>query len=236
MRHPARAVAELLHLRVVVGEEDVERIDSCRHARRCIRDGAWRSRLTDALDQLQHAEPGQLVARVVEDAQQRQQVADVRGLEEPQPAVLHVGDVAVVELDLEDVGVMGGAEQHRLLRGRSTPSSRRARTESQTAAACAASSSVRRSRARRPPAATVRRCFGMRIARLGQHGVGDGQDRRRRPVVVLERHDRRAREPVGEAADVGGRGRAERVDGLCVVADHGQPRAVGAELGDDVGL
>jgi len=75
-------VAELGQLRGVERSEGVERIDvPCtdpdpfHHARR--------ARLPDAVDQLQTAEPGQLVARVVEDPQQREQVAHVGRLEEP---------------------------------------------------------------------------------------------------------------------------------------------------------
>jgi hypothetical protein len=39
----------------------------------------------------------------------------VRGLQVAQPAVLHVRDVATGELELEQVGVVRGAHQHRLL-------------------------------------------------------------------------------------------------------------------------
>ena len=68
----------------------------------------------DAVEQAEGAGPGQLVPRVVEQPQQRQQVLHVGGLEEAQPAVLHVRHVAAGELELEQVGVPGGPEQHGL--------------------------------------------------------------------------------------------------------------------------
>ena len=59
--------------------------------------------------------PGQFVPWVVEDPQQRQQVLDVGGFEELQAAELHERDVAPGQLELEAVGVVTGAEQHRLV-------------------------------------------------------------------------------------------------------------------------
>ena len=43
------------------------------------------------------------------------QVLDVGGLEEAQPAVLHVGDAPPRQLELEQVAVVRGADEHRLL-------------------------------------------------------------------------------------------------------------------------
>ncbi len=51
---------------------------------------------------------------IVGPAQHRQQILDVGGLEELEAAVLHEGDLAAPELDLENVAVAGGPEQHRL--------------------------------------------------------------------------------------------------------------------------
>ena len=69
----------------------------------------------DAFEQLEQPEPGQLVAGVVGQAEQADQILHVGGLEEPQPAVLHVGDAAARELELEQVAVVRGPDQHRLL-------------------------------------------------------------------------------------------------------------------------
>ena len=55
------------------------------------------------------------VARVLGEAQQRQQVLDVRRVEEFQAAELHERDVAPGQLDLERAAVVRGPEQHRLL-------------------------------------------------------------------------------------------------------------------------
>ena len=64
--------------------------------------------------QLQHPEAGHPVARVLGEAQDREQVLDVRRLEELQPAELDVGDVAPGELQLELGAVVRGPEQHGL--------------------------------------------------------------------------------------------------------------------------
>ena len=69
----------------------------------------------DSFDELEQPEPGELVARVVGETEQADEILDVRGLEEPQPAVLHVRDVPARQLELEQVAVVRGAHQHRLL-------------------------------------------------------------------------------------------------------------------------
>ena len=64
---------------------------------------------------LQHAEAGDAVARVLGEAQQRQHVLDVGGIEKLEPAELDEGNVAPGQLDFELAAVVRGAEQHRLL-------------------------------------------------------------------------------------------------------------------------
>jgi hypothetical protein len=78
-------------------------------------EGLRRRGRADARQQLQAAERGDAVARVVGPAQHGQQVLDVRRLEELQPAVLHERDVAPHQLELQPVAVVAGAEQHRLV-------------------------------------------------------------------------------------------------------------------------
>ena len=65
--------------------------------------------------QLHDTEAGHPVTRILDEAQQRQQVLDVRGVEELQPAELHEGDVAACQLDFERAAVVRGAKQNRLL-------------------------------------------------------------------------------------------------------------------------
>ena len=55
----------------------------------------------DAGQQLQQAKAGDAVARVFDEAQQRQHVLDVRGIEELQAAELDERNVAAGELDLQ---------------------------------------------------------------------------------------------------------------------------------------
>ncbi len=53
------------------------------------------------------------VARVGEDAQVRERVLDVRGLDELEPAALDERDVVAGQLELEVEGVEAGAKEHR---------------------------------------------------------------------------------------------------------------------------
>jgi hypothetical protein len=65
-----------------------------------------------ALHELQHAECGQLVMRIVGPAQHGEQILDVCGLEKLETTVLHERDLALGELDFERVTVRASAEQH----------------------------------------------------------------------------------------------------------------------------
>ena len=68
-------------------------------------------------------------------------------------------------------------------------------------------------------------------------GIGRGQDRLGRAVVLLEGDDRRRRrEGVGKVEDVADPRGAEGIDRLGVVADHGEAAAVGPEAEQDRGL
>ena len=71
--------------------------------------------LADAGVQSEQPVPGDLVARIRTDAQRGDEVLDVRGLDEPQPAVLHERHAPVRELELELTAVAGRAHQHRLI-------------------------------------------------------------------------------------------------------------------------
>ena len=85
---------------MVAGDEVIERALGIRRAH--------------ARHELQHAEAGELVVRIVGPAQHRQQILDVRGLEELEAAVFHERNLALRELDFEHVAVRAGAEQHGL--------------------------------------------------------------------------------------------------------------------------
>src|SRR5262245_64454916 len=73
-------------------------------------------RRTDAGKQLNHPERGDRVARILRPAQHAHQILHMRRLEKLESAVFHERDVAPAELDLEQVGVMRSAHQHRLSR------------------------------------------------------------------------------------------------------------------------
>src|SRR5438477_7246500 len=68
----------------------------------------------DAVEELQEAEPCELVARIVGEAEQADHVLHVRGLEEAQTAVLHVRNASNGQFELEEVAVVRGTDQNRL--------------------------------------------------------------------------------------------------------------------------
>ena len=78
-------------------------------------DGGARGGVADAGEKQEDAEPAHLVARVLEDAEEREHVLHVRGLEELEAAPFLEGDLAIRELDLEVGGHVAGAEEHRHL-------------------------------------------------------------------------------------------------------------------------
>ena len=65
--------------------------------------------------ELRRAKARDRIGRVLRPAQEREQILDVRGLEELQAAVLHVRNAAAAELELEQIRVMSGAHQHGLI-------------------------------------------------------------------------------------------------------------------------
>ena len=69
---------------------------------------------TKSRQELQHPECGDLVARVLGPAQQTEHILHVPRLEELETAVLHERDIAPAQLDLEQIGMVRGAHQHRL--------------------------------------------------------------------------------------------------------------------------
>ena len=192
----------------------------------------------DAVEEAPRPPPGQLVPRVVEHPQQRQQVLHVGGLEEPQAAVLHVRDVAAGQFQLEQVGVPGGAEQHGLapqidplVAVGEHPVGHRGRLVGLVAARP-------EQRATRPvgrvdTSTLPDECPGAAVAITA---LATATISGRGPMVGLQAHERRRRVAHPEVEDVAGRRRPEAVDGLGVVADHGETPPVRAQGVDDVGL
>ena len=68
-----------------------------------------------AVEEGQHPVPGQLIGRVVQDAQEREEIFDVTGLEVLETAVLDERDVSPGELEFESGRVMTGTKEHCLV-------------------------------------------------------------------------------------------------------------------------
>jgi hypothetical protein len=156
-------------------------------------------------------------------------------LEIAQPAVLDERDPAARQLELQEVGVVAGAEQHRLSAQVHTLLTRREHSLAHLPGLLAF---VARKRKlwRLPTLALGPQPLGKAQAILGGDGVRNPEDRRGRTVVALERDGAGARKLLGEVEDVAGARRAKPVDRLEVVADDGQPRAPATQAADDLHL
>ncbi len=128
---------------------------------------------------------------------------------------------------------MAGAEQHRL-RAQVHPLLARRQHPLAHLPRLLAFVARKRELRRVPALALGPQLLGETQSVLRRDGVRDGEDRRSRAVVALERHRVGARELLGEVEDVAGAGRAKPVDRLEVVADDGQPRTLAAQAADDV--
>jgi Transketolase, C-terminal domain len=88
-----------------------DRIRGLRH----VIEHALRGCGADAGQKMQQPEAGNAVTGIFDEAQERQHVLDVRGVEKLQPAELHERNVAAGQFDFERSAVARCPEQHRLL-------------------------------------------------------------------------------------------------------------------------
>ena len=198
--------------------------------------GTSRVGRTHARQQLQHAECSDAVTRVVGPAQHREQVLDVRRLQELETAVLHERYVAAHELELEHVAVVRVPEQHRLATQLDAAFARLEHALDHVVGLCLVVE--HRDVARpRPGAARAAQELAELPAALGHQRVGRIEHGLAGAVVFLERDDmRRHREFPGEIEDVVHRRTTKGIDRLRIVADHGQAAAVRLQREQDRGL
>ena len=172
-------------------------------------ENARRVRRPDAGHKLRDAETCDAVARVFGKAQGGKHVFDMRGFEKLQPAELHEGNVAAGELEFERVGMMRGAEQHRLRLERQARLAVLQHARHDVArlirlVACRDQQRACGCLALRPE------IFREALGCEGNHGVRRRQDGLRRAVVALEGDDARLRcEVSGKVEDVAHRRGAE---------------------------
>ena len=194
---------------------------------------ALRGRRSDARQQMQDTEASDPIARVLDEAQQRQHVLDVRGIQKFQPAEFHERNVAAGQFDLERAAVRGGAEQHGLLLEQRSflAVGQHALDDVARLVGFIAHCDQPRLRFR---CALGPEVLGEAFPGEVDHAVGGDKDRLRRAVVAVERDDFRARgKLVGKVQDVAhGRG-AKRIDRLRVVADDRQPAPAGFQRKQD---
>ena len=149
------------------------------------------------------------------------------GLQKLQPAVLDVGNIAANEFDLQPVTVMRAPEQHGLtLQLQAFLASSENRLDDILGLGVAVLdrnvTGFAAFRRLRPQALLV-----LALASRYQ-AISAVQNRLRGPVVLLQRNDPGGRRILRrETEDIVDLRSTERVDGLCVVADNGQPPAVG---------
>ena len=188
----------------------------------------------DAGGELEGAKRGDAVLRVVGPAQDGEEVLHVRGLEELEPAVLHVGDVAPDELELQRVGVVRAAEEHRLALEEHAALARFEHALDHVFALrrVVGDGDVPGLRAGllsgREVLAEARSAFVHQRVRGVEHRLGG--------AVVFFEGDGFRSEVFFELQDVFDARRAERIDGLRVVADHREAGAAGAQALQDLRL
>ena len=158
-----------------------------------------------------------------------------RRLDELQPAVLAEGDVAPGQLQFEGDGMVRTAEEHRLLPQRDSLLAvfqDRADNEPGLFVLVFAGDELRLCAAG-PLGPEV---FGKTLPRVADDRIGRLQDGLSAAVVLLQLDDTGAGELLGEVEDVADLGGAERIDGLGIVADDGEPLAAGTEQFEDFRL
>ena len=189
----------------------------------------------DARQKRQQPRAGDHVARVFGQPQKRHQVFDVGGLDELQPAVLVEGDFRPGQLGFQEDAVMRSAEQHGL-----TPQidARLAVFENLADDVFRLVGVVLAVDQAGPFAVGPLgpEVLGVSFAGQPDHAVGGVENRLRAAVVLFERDDRGVLVMLGEIEDVAHGGGAKGVDRLGVVADDGEPLALGREAVEDFGL
>ena len=162
------------------------------------------------------------------------EVLDVGGFEELQPAVLDVRDATGGQFDLEQVAVVRRTHQHCLgLEGPALLGGVKNGINHQPGFGRRV---VTAHQAGPRAAVAVGAQPQLWSAGVGANRVGQCQDPLPGPEVLLQTYRSRGRQVGREFQQVPAVRAAEPVHGLGVVADHGQPDAVGTQQPDDVDL
>src|SRR6266446_6450293 len=189
-----------------------------------------------ARQELQHTKSRDIVPGVLGPAQNANQILHMRRLQKLEAAVFHERDVALAELDFEEIGVVGRAHQdghvvqgdagfallqhpfHYIVRLRLL---------------------ILRGHEQWPllrPSLREQVLFEP-LTPSTYHSVRSVQNRLYRAVVLLELDDRGGWvEVAGKIEDVTNRGAAERIDRLGVIADDGYGSMILPQRQDDLGL
>src|SRR5205085_4582524 len=179
----------------------------CRH---CVDRGAG-GRISDSWKQEQQAIPAYLVARILEDAQERQYIFDVCRFEKFQPAPFLERDLSIRQLDLEISGHVAGTEEHGdLAQTRSFLVQLQNAIDNELRLLLLVTSG------------DEPRCFttsplrpkilGESLGSARDQSIRNAQNGLRGPVVLLERNHRRAGKLPGKVENVSEVGAAKRVD------------------------
>ena len=189
----------------------------------------------DPVVQAKQPVPRHLVHPIDGDPQRRNEILDVSGFQKFEAAELHERDAPGRQFDLQQVTVVPRPHQHGLVPEQPTvgglfqhrighrPSLRRRIVTADQG---------------RPGAAGPRRVQAQSMVggALWPDGVGEIQQRLPGPEVLFQRHHRHVLEGSGDIEQVGTVGTAEAVDGLGVVAHHGQSCPGRPQHADDVDL
>ena len=168
----------------------------------------------DAGQQLNDAETGDAVARIFGKPQQRQHVLDVCGFKEFQPAKFDEWDVAAGQFDLERTAVVRGAKQYGL---RFEREPRLAALQNPLDHVARLVGFVAHADDFGPLGGFALRpqVFGEAFFGKTDHGIRRREDRLRRAIILLQRHDLGPRREVTrKVEDIAHRRGAERIDRL----------------------
>ena len=165
------------------------------------------------------------VARVLDEAEHRQHILDMRGIEKLEPAELHERDISPGQFDLQRATVMRCAEQYRLLLEHGPGL---AALEHPLDNIAGLVGLIEHRYKLRPGGGSSLGPEVLGEAFTGEldDAVGGGKNGLRRAVVAIQRDDGGWRiELAGEVENVAHGCRAKRIDRLGVVTDHGETPA-----------
>src|SRR6266581_6657174 len=197
---------------------------------------ALRRRGPNAGNKMHQPKSRDAVARVLDEAEHRQHILDMRGIEKFEPAELHERDISPGQFDLERAAVMRRAEQYRLLL-EDGPGLAALEHPLDNVAGLVGLIAHRYQLWPGGGCSLGPEVLGEAFTGKLDDAIGGGKNGLRRTVVPIQRDNRGRRiELAGEVENMAHGGRAKRIDRLGVVTDHGETPAARFQSQQNRGL